>query len=304
MSFLYLNTGYSALFKSSSFSFLENSTYNNLNNVVVYDGYGLISLSYIPSFIYGKFDFYITSLSSLNVSVCVGGDNLVNGFIFILNNNNVYCYDKYNTSNVVNIGGITYDSNCLKENDLNKLLFYISPSELGNDGDIVIKVNDISVFELHNIEFYFRQPTIEISSEHSDVFLSNFVLSDTEINSDCEIVCPQISVISDVESNDGVYHFVTRDQKLIQELNLETLISSYGKNADVLGFVNAGMNTYSVLSNVGKFHSVEKSNVDYVTRKQFELTENNSDCIIDSQILYNTKLINMNNKQYGWIAKV
>ena len=81
------------------------------------------------------------------------------------------------------------------------------------------------------------------------------------------------------------------------------MILQYGRNADVLGIAIAGMSAYSSLTNVGAMASVEKYNSKYLIRKQIELSNNEQDYIMDSELLQNMKLNSFINRTYGWIAK-
>lgn len=303
MSFLYLNTGYAGLFSNSTFSESENSVYNPKNNAAVYNGHGMIPLSYKPKFICGKFDLYITSLSSLNIIISIGNE-LDNSFVIKISNQSISYQDKYNTANATDLITIDYDNSILNVNELNSLWFYILPIvDSKPNGIINLSLNDNIIVDVSDANFSFREKNIGIYSESNDVFLCNFILSDKEIEYYYEVFSLSSPIVSDVELNNELFGISQVDQKIIQTVDVENLISQYGYNADVLGISIAGISAYSNINDIGAFVSVEKNGSEYAVRKQFTLDTITSNYIIDSQFLNGTKLIGMRNKKYGWIAK-
>lgn len=307
MSFLYLNVGYAGLFDNTTFSDIQDMTYNNKNGVAVCNGHGTIILSNIPEFICGKFDFYVNSISSLNINIGVGGTLLSDGFFVKIDDHCVSYQDAYNTYQATELISVSYDNNLLHENELNSLWFYIASisDESYINGIFKMKINDNSVVNAYNVNCIFRKATVDIYSNNENIFLSNFILSDTTIESDYEVVSPNISIVAENINNiNGLYHVSQKDQKIIQTINVDDLMSEYGNNADILGMVMAGISAYSNLDDIGAFCSIEKNNLNYVVGQRISLNSDSSNYIIDSRFLKNTNLLSMNNKKYGWIAKV
>ena len=300
--FLYLNSGYSGLFKNSSFLDMESYTYNEKNGVSVYGGFGDVILPSDVDVLYGKLNFYISSLSfNFFIGVCEPG--LINGLIIEIANGKIYYQCKFDNKSSLEKQSVSYDSNILKNNELNSVWFCVVPSTNKYNGFIKIIINDVEIISTYtSLEFDCK--SMEIYSQNTNVFLSNFIFSDEAIDLYSEVFSPAVNILSDTDMvlQDDIYIASQSGQKIVQAINVDDLISRYGRNADVTGIAIAGMFNHSEADSVGSMVSVEKYNNNYIVRKKYYL-DDNIDYIMDSELLKNMKLDEFINRTYGWIAK-
>lgn len=297
MSFLYLNTGYASMFDDSTFVFEQSGMHNPLNNVAVSEGQGTIKLPdsidelCIKLNIFSELDY----ISGLTVSLEASGTNKKFTIGFDQENFFYRCADlSYHT--------VSYISAFKGAYAMNTLWLYVIPTSRGDAGVLQIIFNNTILFDINDSDISFPDnPIVKISSNDSNVYLSNFIISDQQFDYLCEVaLCPLI-VNTEMESNDDKYVASEAGQLLLHTLNVTDLITRFTKKSQVHGM--SLVNVYdSSTPSYTTFADVEKRNSSYKENNTFYI-DSKSGYIQSSKFLSNTTLNNMKNKVYGWLLK-
>ena len=293
----YLNTGYSGLFKKSTFTSIISDVYNSKNGMVVYGGKGSVEFDIVLKTFYGKFDIYPVSSSLNGVQIVIGSSSFSSGFVIGFDSSSVY-YRKLNGS----VYSVPYS---VSGNNLHSLYVYsLLPTNNLSNGAVKVVLDDIVLLDISNDTFVFgREPYITIISNSNDIYLSNFILTSFSFDSKCEIAESNISSSNtNMGSVGDGFQVSSNDQWLLQTLDLSFLKTKYGKKSNVIGIALVNMYT-DVDPHNHKFSAIEKQNNSYVKLGTFELSDKTNDFVLYSQKFANNVTLNtLHSKSYGWVS--
>ena len=240
----------------------------------------------------------------MNIFIGFGSSAMSDGFIVNINSDNISLQFGKNTENESELQIINYDSSVILENAVNSVFFYIAPATTSYSGIFRLIINDNLVFKTYDIRTVFNCNSIELNT-YDDVYLSNFIFSDKEFTSDCEVVIPQTTTTTsgDVVLSSDNYIITSADSSITQIISVDNLITEYGSNANVLGIGITGIPAYSCLASIGSFESSELIGSTFYKRKRFRLSTNIKDYVNDTYLLNNITLSDIKDKTYRWTAK-
>ncbi len=270
----YINPGIAELLDVDGGTTIENSLYNPLNGVALYQptaNEGVVLSDNLLK-IYGRFDVYIPAPGNNteeNSAINVGCYN-ESGFhgVRIIRGGST-CYKFYVIINGQNASSKTYysDDSVIKYDAINTVAFYIkgrSPS--ARDGEYTAELNGTRLCSVTDYNPWFNEEDVckqlVIHSTSNQMPLSNIILSDAPFDLLERITAvPLTNPVTDmVDLGDGRYIAESAGQQILQTVDVSSLISAYGGASPVTGIAVAGNPAYRTAGGLTSFIAISKEN--------------------------------------------
>ena len=315
MSFRYINPGYAELltFRNADTETVKNETYNKINGVsfTTSGDYNYFTLPENNIEFYCLFNMFFpnkVSYNGLYYGVAVGSNYYSNrtGLIFytlsastsdlsikMAYDNSVISVATIPNYNTAGIQNFWLHVRRKTTESINTGLIELS---IDRGKTIISKEFDSSITLYQNLNFSLRTN-----------FISNIIISDEYISPKEQIISLPISATeSDMtfDSETGIYTATATNQSLLSAVNVNSLSAEYGSDSTVTGIALVGNPAYKTAEGLSSLTAFSKDNsanvVEYGT---YALGSDSSGIISGSQIFSDTKIADLQNLKFGWIAK-
>ena len=106
------------------------------------------------------------------------------------------------------------------------------------------------------------------------------------------------------DSETGIYTATVANQSLLSAVNVNSLSEEYGSDSTVTGIALVGNPAYKTAEGLSSLTAFSKDSLDAVTEYgSYNLSDDSSTVICDCQIFSDTKIADLQNLKFGWIAK-
>ena len=323
MSFKYINPGYGSLLATNDgATTAEDRTYNPTNGVSFKrvfqsnDSYAKMNLPEgITSDLYCKFNLYKTS--SGNVLNHWFGDyaNGTSGNKSWINGLQLYQNSAFIYSNCGRRG-----SGQSLTTGLNTIWFHIhyGSSAAESYGELKVNSNDLSVisfesnygysasslFNSANKEFIIYFPATGSYGDY--IWLSNLIISDEEINPKEQIIRLTAGTTEGTmtyDSGTGIYTASEVNQNVLQSVNVNSLIDTYGSDSKVTGIALIGNPAYKTGEEFSNLTSLQKVSGTTTEKETISLGTDSDSAIVSAwQMSTDTTIADIGNMRFGWKA--
>ena len=306
MSFKYINPGYAELLDVDGGTTLTDATKSKLG-VCFYqptEKKGL-SLATTPTALYGKFDVYIGyDYNSFNITIALQKSDgyTKNGMGFTKSSNAMYFYRYYNGNS--SIGNKAYisspDTLNIKVDAINTFWFSVTP---GSPGKVDIYSNGAPVETIESTVDFGTSPTMVIYSNNSYGAISNLILSENEIHKREQVAFLPVSTTeTDMTAGEnGKYIAGAAGQKLLQSVDVNSLINEYGANTDITGIAVIGNPAYRTAEGLAYLTALGHDGTT-LTEYDTKTAPQNTSGMVGASIPLSVKLSALTNYKFGWKA--
>lgn len=325
MSFKYINPGYAKFLNStSSAGETTDSTktktgigfYNTASNT----GFTLKEFPSTGEF-WAKFDLYIPEITD-GGTYCYAPGGYQNGIwispqsISWRSNTRVTVYACYNNGSYTQMAVADGADNILetlgiKLNAVNTFLMRVKYGASGT-GFIDLTINNKTLDRFQNGNISYSSTSNKDVIMYTNVggsttfFLSNIIFSDEEINPKEQIIRLTAGTTEGTmtyDSETGIYTASALNQNLLQSVNVNSLIDTYGSDSKVTGIVLIGNPAYRTGEEISNLTSLQKANGTTTEKETFSLSTDSDSAIVSAwQTATDTTIADIGNMQFGWRA--
>ena len=319
-----MNPGYGEIYDAGNLETIKSQIYNPTNGVAFKKSTNLSKELFLKinlpeglrNDLYFKFDLFVETTS--NLTDLYFGDY----------RSGVIENKAWMTALKINSGKayITYSSYSygngqkINANKLNKFWAHIHFGADNSESYSELKVNDNSTekiffssnqyanyypFDSSYKEFIIYFPSTSYAGNYASI--SNLFISDEYIDPKEQIISlPISSTESDMtfDSETGIYTAMATNQSLLSAVNVNSLSAEYGSDSTVTGIALVGNPAYKTAEGLSSLTAFSKDNSENVVEYgTYALGSDSSGIISGSQIFSDTKIADLQNLKFGWIAK-
>lgn len=316
MSFKYINPGYASLLDAEG-GITAAVTAKSKTGVAFYqpDKTQGIDIAAIPKEFYCKFDFYIGDVpsdktfemrifspdSSKYHGVHIDKDSSDLELQVYVNGSRVY-YKYYAWSNP----SLIKQNFNINPKSINTVWFYARnrTDDSKNDGLFSLYINGKEIVKYENQAMYagsLYPIVIYANKEYS--LISNLIISDTEIDKKEQVVIlPIKNTETDMTAKkDGIYSANAAGQKILQSVDIASLVEDYGADSEIKGIAVIGNPAYRTAEGLSQLTALEQYGG---TLKEYGTKEAKTDTaagVVDGHAV-SMKLTDLAGYKFGWKA--
>lgn len=322
MAFRYINPGYASLIVDTKIEQVESLVYNPTNGVaftgkdtendVETDTFHMDSA---PDKLFGRFDLYLDGgedeedygALKFGIKNASSGSALRLGF-------KIHSFYDADLTNVYTITDpIVYDSEpCLEVNKVNEITFSIRfnlEDTYRETGTAELTINgNKKIWKFHGYNYSDQIKSFAIffcgtNSNAGRHYVSNLILSDAEISENEKVAVLPISSTETnmTEGTSGLYIADASNQTLLQSVDVEELIKSYGANIKITGIELVGNPAYKTTEDINSLVVLSKAGESIAEHGTFNLSGDSTAIIMDGWT-DNISVNNLRNMRFGWKA--
>lgn len=308
MSFRYVNPGFTTLLSNSTGETYQNNIYNPTAFVSFSETTELDTIilpEYLTEDLYFSFNFYYTDNDPV---LYFQARTIYNNYYFGVLTYGSKIYLAYSGKNNRVGEGIS-----IKKNFLNSVWCHLKLTGTKATSYLEIKVNDtfysktLSELSLNARKFETNTNGIRIYSTSADIYFSNLIISNEYIDPKEQIISLPISSTESnmtFDSETGIYTATATNQSLLSAVNVNALADEYGSNSTVTGSLIVGNPAYKTAEGLSSLTAFSKDNSENVLEYgTYALGSDSAGVVADNQIFSDTKIADLQNLKFGWIAK-
>ena len=318
MAFRYINPGYVVGLNTSSeatqvVGFNYSDTGVAFSQIASYGGILISDFNQGDDF-WAKFDCYIpenissefyclipfsSTASGISVMIPAGAENIH------------YIYAVRGAAYYTMISGTAKYLN-IKRGGINTFTFhavYDLTFKYSSESNSLIEVffNGNKFISLPGNGFYYRSDGANYVRLYGDnsVFFSNIILSNEEISPKEQIIALTAdTTFTDMTAGEnGIYVADAANQSLLQTVDIDELIATYGASSAVTGISLIGNPAYKTATGLAALTGISKSSDIVIAHDTINLSDDTNSMIMDSWGLSGVTIADLEDMQFGWKVK-